>query len=485
MMSELIPNIPFPDLAPGPHLLLDHHVVADSFRLKRTLHQPQLDGDSELDLPDAGAPRADWEGVGHCMLRVVRDEERGVFRMWYHVQNFINERIQWETRRKQLGEPQRLYICYAESEDGVNWTRPDLQIYDDNQGRNNICFKGFSQAGGATIMLPDESPEGKYLLFNLDWFSDKDGGFSVAQSDDGIHWEYRENQPVVFGHFDTTNSVLYNRERAVWMWYTRAFASAAYRWMPPERNTRRRVAYSQSADLDKWSEPQIVLAPDELDTNDFYSLQVFRQADYYLGFLQVYDEEDAETLHIELAWSRDGMNWSRLPARPQLIPAGETTGLMIVPTQMPIEIDGEWFLYFTAFGIPHNAPRETRLPRGRSLRGKMRRDGFVSLRAGRPPGMLLSRPFTRQGDSISINARIQNSGELRAELVEPFNERNQGDYGGKLIAGFGADDFDVFEGDSTSHLLSWRGNADLSALRGRRLMLRIALSCGEIWSFTI
>lgn len=84
-MSELIREIPFSDLAPGTHLLLDHHVVADSFHLKRTLHQPKLDSDSEIDLPDATTPRADWEGVGHCMLRVVRDEKTGGFRMWYHV----------------------------------------------------------------------------------------------------------------------------------------------------------------------------------------------------------------------------------------------------------------------------------------------------------------------------------------------------------------------------------------------------------------
>ena len=32
---------PFPDLSPGKHLLLDHATIADTYRLKRRIHQPK------------------------------------------------------------------------------------------------------------------------------------------------------------------------------------------------------------------------------------------------------------------------------------------------------------------------------------------------------------------------------------------------------------------------------------------------------------
>jgi hypothetical protein len=68
-----------------------------------------------------------------------------------------------------------------------------------------------------------------------------------------------------------------------------------------------------------------------------------------------------------------------------------------------------------------------------------------------------------------------------AELVEPYYHEPEG----KPIEGFASKDFDVFRGDSITHRLSWRGNSDLSALKGRRLMLRMLMQRAEIHSFTI
>jgi hypothetical protein len=478
-MPSLLRGIPYPDLQPGTHLLLDEHVVADAFRLRRVLHKPRPE--APISFQARSTPAGDWEAYGDYVTRVAPDPAGG-FRMWYYLYNFENERLQWEKHRKQLGEPQRIYLCYARSEDGLHWTRPDLGIYEDDGGRNNITFKGHTQCSGPTLALPGEHPLGEqYFLFNNDWLSREHGGLCIAHSEDGVRWRYRDDQPVIFGHYDTTNSALYNPDRKVWMYYTRTFHSAAYGWVNRERNTRRRVTYSQSADLDVWSEPQTILRPDELDTNDFYSLNVFRCGGYYLGQLQVYDEEGRESIHIELAWSRDGVRWSRLPTRTHFIVADETTGLMIVPAQAPFLQGDELWVYYTAFPTPHNAKDEERRP-GPIWRARLRRDGFISLQAGRPLGALITRPFTLQSDAIFINARAW-SGEIRAELVEVWSERKEGDFGGRKIKGFTAADFQTFRGDSTRHELRWKG--DLSTLRGKRLLLKLALSCAEIWSVTI
>ena len=89
-----------------------------------------------------------------------------------------------------------------------------------------------------------------------------------------------------------------------------------------------------------------------------------------------------------------------------------------------------------------------------------------------------------QSDSIAINAATYR-GEIRYELVEPDHEAERGDTKGKPITGFTSDDCDVFCGDDTSHTLSWRGSSDLSTLRGKRLMLKMALTHADIWSFVL
>ena len=99
------------------------------------------------------------------------------------------------------------------------------------------------------------------------------------------------------------------------------------------------MAYSESKDLKTWSEPKVILTPDEFDTNDFYAFQVFRYADYYLGQLWIYDDDVGETIEIELAWSHDGIHWSRLPDRPKFLQRGrpgEQDGYMINPAQAPV-----------------------------------------------------------------------------------------------------------------------------------------------------
>ena len=245
------------------------------------------------------------------------------------------------------------------------------------------------------------------------------------------------------------------------------------------KNPCRRIAYSESQDLKNWTESQIILTPDELDTDDFYGMLPFRYADYYLGQLMIHDDVEAETLDIELAFSRDGVAWSRLPDRPKFIPTGEPgdpDGYMVIPAQEPVVVGDDIYLYWAGYGLPHDIGNGT----GAAYRGRLRMDGFVSLSADRRLGALITRPFVLQSDRILINAATH-GGEIVAELVEPDDHEIRG----RPIEGFTAEDFDVFRGDSVAHKLSWRGKSDLSALRGRRLMLRMSLYHADIYSFTL
>jgi hypothetical protein len=378
------------------------------------------------------------------------------------------------------------------SRDGVRWERPALGIF----GDTNICFKGYSGINSNTILLrPEAPPAERYALVNCEWRSMEVGGIYIAYSPDGIHWAYPPDaKPLIHGESDCNNGCVFNPDKNVYMLYMRGWHTAAVGWIkewvggpgvptgPHGKNSRRRVTYAESPDLKTWSEPQVIATPDELDTNDFYGICAFRYANAYLGMLWIYDDDEMGTIDIELAWSRDGIRWDRHPQRPKFIGTGEKGeigGYMVIPAQEPVAVGDALYFYVNEHGwYPHDA--QIGPYRNAAYRARLRMDGFVSLDADRRLGCLVTRPFTLQSDRIAINAATQ-GGRITAELAEPWWY----DPAGKPVPGFAAGDCDIFEGDSTAHVLSWRGQSDLRALKGRRLMLRLSMYHSQLYSFTL
>jgi len=470
-------NIMFQDLKPGKHLVIDNFSIADTFRLKRTIHKPQKDPIEPILMADKP-----WE-TAVIAGKILFDEEKRLWRMWYVAHDRDAEKTRktlGKSKYGNVGEPQSFFLCYAESNDGIHWIKPSLDVYPGT----NICFKGYSDVVNSTILYRPDAPDEnrKYVLVNRDWYSDQIGGIYIAFSTDGIHWKYADTKPVIHGESDCNNACVYNPERDVYMLYMRGWHTAAAGWNNGKGNQRRRVTYSESRDLKNWTEPEVVLSPDELDTNDFYGISVFRYANAYMGMLWVYDDDVFETIDVELCWSRDGIRWERHPERPKFIETeekGRIGGYMVYPAQEPVIHDNNLYIYINAHSrFPHNHQPETW--ENTVYRTKLRIDGFVSLDAGCQMGNLITRPFILESDKITINAATQ-GGYIIAELAEPY----WFDPKGKIIDGFSADDFDIFTNNSTCHTLSWRGNSNLSKLRGKRIMLRMALVHSQIYSFTI
>lgn len=476
------------DLQPGTHLLWSDAVVADRYKLTRNVHTPSPAPAEPVLLPDQP-----WEGRRVCPLRVIH--ENGAWRMWYRV---VDHHLAAERKRLNtspngnVGPPVPIYICYAESDDGIHWRKDKRGLHDHPAGDNNIVFTGYSEAHGGILDLPGKTHHKRFVLANCEWFRNEygGGGITLAHSDDGIHWDYLHPDPVIPGDSDTHNNLLYDAPRDRYLIYMRGWHAATVDrnddWVAGpgyhphhQRNTRRRVAVAESKDLVTWSDPQIILTPDELDTNDFYGCVAFPIADSYAAWLWVHDDDARETIHVELAFSHDGVQWHRLPHRPKFLDVGqphEPHGHMVFAHSPPVAVDDEMFIYWKGLDRPHDVGDAT----STVYRGRLRRDGLISLDADRRLGAMITRPFTLQSDQIVINAATQ-GGAIKAELVEPWQYEPRG----KTIEGFTLDDSDPFTGDAVAHRLSWRGKHDLTALRGRRLMLRIHLYHAQLYSVTL
>jgi len=225
---------------------------------------------------------------------------------------------------------------------------------------------------------------------------------------------------------------------------------------------RRILAVTTSGDFLHWTRPTIVLKPDDEDDQlarqrlararrvltyyhpadvrcEFYSMVAFRYEQLYLGLMFVLDvsfdrrrvgkaNQDG-TRHVELVYSRDLRNWRRLPGRVPLIPLGapgQWDGAMIGFAAAPIVVGEQIRIYYSGQRLSHGADWRQEVKRFRAGKVRpmssiglatLRRDGWVSLVAGRQPAWLLTRPFKLPGGSLHLNVDAAD-GLLRVTMVD-------------------------------------------------------------------
>jgi len=169
-------------------LLLAVDAKAFPMMLDLTLHltKPNVRRDPVL-VPSTNPDAPDSKAV-HFNGTVIR--ENGRFRMWYYAFHSI------PTDNGQIdGEFGISPICYAESSDGLSWTRPDLgQVEWRGNRRNNIIAIGPDPARGSncvTVIRDDEEPrpEQRYkMAFGFQDTELKISRIGAAVSPDGLRW---------------------------------------------------------------------------------------------------------------------------------------------------------------------------------------------------------------------------------------------------------------------------------------------------------
>src|SRR5688572_14763253 len=217
----------FPDLTPGKHLVVDNLSLADTYRVFRTVHKPRRDPvEPVLTVTEP------WEGAAVLQGAAAYDPDERIWKQWYVAYDpalRAERKRLGRSKNGNVGEPQPFYLCYATSRDGVHWEKLNLGIY----GRNNICFRGFSDINSASVLFrPDAPPERRYVLPNSEWRSMETGGMYFATSPDGVRWSYPPGErPAIHGESDCINSICWNADRGVYMLYMRGWHSAALGWV--------------------------------------------------------------------------------------------------------------------------------------------------------------------------------------------------------------------------------------------------------------
>jgi lysophospholipase L1-like esterase len=247
--------------------------------------------------------------------------------------------------------------------------------------------------------------------------------------------------------------------------------------------------------LKEWSEPALVMAPDEADDAQvqaeggqfaqFYNMSAFPYGGQFLGLVTHFrytgppDREGTlQSKHdgpidVQLVHSRNGRMWERCEDRSPVIPNGPhayDAGCILGVTNTPVVVEDELWMYYTAITTTHGGfVPEKRIT---IALAKWRLDGFASLDAGEEEGVIRTVTLECAGDRLIINADI--AGTLTVSVL---------DTDGNTIPGYGHDDCNALTGDSVRHAVSWQSEKNIPNYGPFSLEFR--MKNAQLFSFTV
>jgi len=429
-------------------------------------------------------PEEPWEGkVAVVYGSVLRDGE--LWRMWYHG---------------------GAGVSYAESDDGIAWRKPDLDVVLVDGHRTNIIVQRDAKDGqpGALpwfyelfgVHRDERDAARPYKMGYLSIQRDYSGpggdpfhpgqrrGLGVASSADGIHFEPVEpwaTEAIVDGatHWmrDPARGkyVLYGRTKHISDEVRAAWGD--HEWFG--KHWGRAVARVESSDFLSWDitdarEAPVALAVDPLDQpcDEIYSMLVFPYESVYIGLVQMFHNHPEDcTLDIQLAVSRDTVSFERVGDRAPFIPVGDVGEWdrfnNSLANNPPIEVGDKLRFYYggrTYRHSPYEGP-DNGEPGGGIGFATLPRDRFVSLEATFAAGEIVTRPLALKGRSLHLNAK-SDFGEIRVEALAE---------NGAPIAVSGP-----VRADSLDTLVHWDGPGPFGA--GEPVRLKIMLRNAQLYA---
>ena len=439
------------ELRDGPHLFIDDFLIAESTGVRKVTQHPQR----FLDEPVLGHQQHTTQPY----VTVLRDPQSGKFRMWYNA----------HTGRDAT-------IAYAESDDGIKWITPRLDIMGPD---NRLFLIGRSDEHGSYgVSVIDDTgnerdPQRRYKLV---WWSGKTepAGVCVAWSPDGLRWTPYDKNPVL-PYYPTDDpraargvgdivDLFYDPIRKRYASLLKLHAVAADGWTAGPRAGlayRRLVGMSTSDDFLNWREPWRVITPEPRDAGllEFYSGGgTIVRGRLLVTFVRMLHDDyspepggDATGIgYTTLATSRDGETWQRqddifFDRNPT--PGTWDRAMTWIGSAVPV--GDELYLYYGGYKRGHKVEPTKERQIGLA---KMRMDRFISRESsGETPGLLrtaLLRIGDRPPSQIVLNADAS-GGRIRAQVRYPT---------GGVVPGLSFDDCEPVTGDGLALPVRWKGD---------------------------
>ena len=502
-------------------LFVDDYLIDTMQTARRVLHHPTP---REISL----VRNKPWEGNASGKVTVIRDGD--LYRMYYRGRQWLRTGVN--------GHP--TVICYAESQDGITWTRPDLGLVQFNGStRNNIIWDA-KETNDFMVFKdsnPDCSPDLAYKAVGRTYSENygKNTALFAFGSPDGIHWKLIRDEPIASGGaFDSTNLAFWDAARGEYRAYFRG-----------HRGVVRHVRTVTSPDFVNWSKPVYLklesasserLSSDPFEpssVNQLYTNQIipyYRAPHILLGF---------PTRYVDYGWTE---STSHLPQykwrkrRAQL--GGRRAGTAMTDGMFMSSRDGHnfeiWPESFRRPGIQRpgswaygdnyqnwglvetkspfaGAPDELSMYVSEAYKSQFAKAAdeklgvFVGQSQGKPFGSSqqpelvnrLRRYTIRVDGFVSVHAPLS-GGEMvtkplqfdGSQLEINFSTSAAGnvrvgiqDAQGTPVPGFAIADCHRQYGDQLDRIVSWKSGPDVSQFAGQPVRLKFELKDADLYSF--
>ena len=413
-----------------------------------------------------------WESVELNWFSVMQDQgvadQEAKYRMWYECYDVPG----WDT-----GDDTS--FCYAESRDGVRWTKPQLGLFEYQGSRsNNILFRQIGRADGRSRVHgtgvfrdPTAPPEARYKAVSQGIWQGSTPPYRIAGmvSPDGLKWT-RCPKPICDVFADSQDSCFWDPSVGKYVLYGRVGSN---------------IGRAESSDFTRFNPLQLVLQAGDRDppNSNLYNPAARKYpgaANVYLLFPSLYQHEP-DTLDIRLAVSRDGVHWTWPEQNAAFIPLGETGAFdskALYMGQGLIEAGDEMWLYYSGAPLRHNEGTLERIVHGDQprayRRAVIRRNRFVSVDAGREGGSFVTPPLQFTGNTLTFNVEVRPGGKVRVGLL---------DEKGEAAPGRAVEDCQAIAGDHFDAVVRWKTGRNVSDRAGRPTRMRVELIDASLYGF--
>ena len=454
------------DIGNRRELFVDYFLIEKMSGVELQLHRPRYEDIAlKFDKP--------WEGPFSGYITILNDS--ALFRMYYRGL----PKVQDEKTKKKVA-----VTCYAESKDGIHWTKPNLGIYEimGTKENNVVLDIGYAFSHNFSPFIDEKPGVPANERFKGVGGTEKTGlmGFVSAN---GIHWKKISDEPILRkGMFDSQNVVFWSAAENCYVCYLRTWTGDGYTGF-------RTVSRSTSPDFLHWSDPVQMDFGDtpmeHLYTNG--TQPYFRAPHIYVAIAKrffpdkaAFPEEVARkyvqfknyrksSSDAILMTSRGGNRYDRTFMEAFIRP-GETVRDWVARDNTPalgIVPAGERKMFI--YRLSHYAQSTSHVSRY-----SIRMDGFVSVNAPYKGGELITKPIIFSGSKLEINFDTSAAGGIQVEIQ---------DADGNPIPGFSLSECPEFIGNQISHIVEWKNGSDVSSLAGKTVRLRFVMKDADLYSF--
>ena len=395
---------------------------------------------------------------GHAILygTVIKNGDK--FRMWYlgmfEVELKAGQAPGW-------WRP----MCYAESEDGVNWTKPNLGLVEFNGNKNNnICLiegEPFSLTKVNDFLNvlyepddPDPSRRFKAAYIAHPPYDDIKGGMSpigvkervvastiLATSADGLSWKILGDRPANAGgeRFEVTSLYRFGDQ-----YYSHGQLITPWSWRPDGSRSGRVMLGYRSADFDHWSKaksfsfarPGQLTEPPIKGQQTHMGAGLWNRGNVLVGLYGMWQDapvkptgkywNEGVTIDLGLVLSNDGIHFREPVPDFKIVPRGkegEWDSIALLQGHAFVNEGGKTMIWYSHWDT------------GGKLRhmeiglATLRRDGFgyLSRQSTNTTGHCITRPISGRELRLFANAaNLTKKQPLRFQLLDNRNQPVKG-----------------------------------------------------------